>query len=363
EAAQMALAHRTRQAPPRPESEPEKDHEHEPPEDRDAPRDPERPENDRHSQGGHGQRPGQDQDQDPRPPDADQDQPSQGQGPGMESVFAAGEPFRVKPLDLKRDRRPRTGSGKRTRSRVRQKSGRYVKSRVSARPTDLALDATLRAAAPHQAARDKNGLAVSVKDQDLRQRIREKRLGHLIVLAVDASGSMGAGQRMVASKGAVLSLLLDAYQKRDKVALVAFRGDQGQVLLPPTGSIDLALKRLEELPTGGKTPLSHGLASAFEVLDTQLRRDPDVLPLLVLVSDGRANVSMGGGKPLAEALRMAEDIRADGRIQSLVVDVERPGLISLGLAKRISASLGARYFKIDDLRARDLAAAVAEALA
>ncbi len=229
-----------------------------------------------------------------------------------------------------------------------------MKSRQDPRPDDLALDATLRAAAPFQRRREKHGLAVAVEDPDLRRKVREKRVGSVVVLVVDASGSMGAQRRMVECKAAALSLLLDAYQKRDKVALVAFRKEGAEVLLPPTSSVDLAHKLLEELPTGGKTPLAHGLAKGWQLIDLELRKNPRALPLLVVVSDGRANVPLAGGKPLEEARRMAEHIRDDGRAQCVLVDVERPGPTSFGLARTLAESLAARYFRIEDLRAETL---------
>jgi len=291
-----------------------------------------------------------------RPDDADAE--NQGRPLALETIFPVGAAFRVKPIVYRKDRVVRTGSGRRTRSRTSRKSGRYVKARQNPAPTDLALDATLRAAAPHQRRRREmpqpGEMAVLVQRSDLRQRVREKRMGHFIVFVVDASGSMGAGSRMVETKGAVLSLLLDAYQKRDKVGLVAFRGQGAAVLLPPTSSVDLAYKLLEELPTGGKTPLVHGLSLGHELLERQLRRDPASLPVLVVISDGKANVSLAGGKPLAEARLAAQAIAEDPRIRSLVVDVEKAGLIRFGLAQGLAADLGAQYFRIEDLKAREL---------
>ncbi|WP_457572224.1 putative cobaltochelatase [Desulfovulcanus sp.] len=275
-------------------------------------------------------------------------------GTGLETVFAVGAPFRVKPFSMKRDRCLRKGSGRRTRTRTSHKMGRYVKSKQSPDPLDLALDATLRAAAPYQPKRSREGVTVVIEKCDLRQKVREKRIGNLIVFVVDASGSMGAGKRMVETKGAVLSLLLDAYQKRDKVSFVAFRGKDAEVLLPPTNSIELAYKLLEELPTGGRTPLFQGIALGYHVLDTQLRKDPNTYPVMVLISDGKANVSQFGRKPLEEIMELAATIRNDNRIRSVVIDVEKPGLITFGLAKEIAFKLGAQYFKIEDLKAATL---------
>jgi len=372
EAAELVLLHRRRMPPPpappeqdkekeQKQEDPEHQHEHEPEQQQEQQPEPQQaeqqPEDARISE--------DEGELDETPPEGEPDESGESdqdrKAPplSLETIFPVGAAFRVKPIVYKKDRVVRTGSGRRTRSRTSQKSGRYVKARQNPAPSDLALDATLRAAAPHQFRRKQElsspqDIAVLVRASDLRQRVREKRMGHFIVFVVDASGSMGAGKRMVETKGAVLSLLLDAYQKRDKVGLVAFRGQGAAVLLPPTSSVDLAYKLLEELPTGGKTPLVHGLSLGHELLERQLRRDPASFPVLVLISDGKANVSQGGGKPVAESRAAARAIAEDPRIRSLVVDVEKAGLIRFGLAEGLAAEMGAQYFRIEDLRARDL---------
>ncbi|MHC1700769.1 MAG: putative cobaltochelatase [Humidesulfovibrio sp.] len=367
EAAELVLLHRRRMPPPpapseQQEEQKQEEHEHE---------HQNQPEQEQQPESQDGQQPQQQQaearasedegelEQSPESSESDEaDAENQGRPLALETIFPVGAAFRVKPIVYKKDRVVRTGSGRRTRSRTSQKSGRYVKARQNPAPTDLALDATLRAAAPHQRSRRElpqpGEMAVLVQRSDLRQRVREKRMGHFIIFVVDASGSMGAGQRMVETKGAVLSLLLDAYQKRDKVGLIAFRGQGASVLLPPTSSVDLAYRLLEDLPTGGKTPLVHGLSLGHELVLRQLRRDPTSFPVLVVISDGKANVSLAGGKPLAEARLAARAIAEDGRIRTLVVDVEKAGLIRFGLAQSLAAEMGAQYFRIEDLRARDL---------
>ncbi|MDO9631277.1 MAG: VWA domain-containing protein, partial [Humidesulfovibrio sp.] len=370
EAAELVLLHRRRMPPPPPppqqEQKEQHDHEHsheEQPE-QEQPEQEQQREPQQAEQQPEEARASEDEGElDQTPPDEGEpdqaDTESKGRPLSLETIFPVGAAFRVKPIVYKKDRVVRTGSGRRTRSRTSQKSGRYVKARHNPAPTDLALDATLRAAAPHQRRRrmlmaQPEDIAVLVRASDLRQRVREKRMGHFIIFVVDASGSMGAGQRMVETKGAVLSLLLDAYQKRDKVGLVAFRGQGASVLLPPTSSVDLAYKLLEELPTGGKTPLVHGLSLGHELLQRQLRRDPASFPVLVVISDGKVNVSLADGKPLAEARLAAQAISEDPRIRSLVVDVEKAGLVRFGLAQDLAADLGAQYFRIEDLKARDL---------
>jgi magnesium chelatase subunit D len=357
EAANLALLHRRRMPPPPAP---------EPPQDEHKPHEPDQPKQEPPEQGG--------QQQEGRATEEDgpaQDQTGQDQEKGQddrpapatpeEKVFAMGEPFQVRRLELARDRVARTGSGRRCRTRAASRLGRYARSRMDSRADDLALDATLRAAAPHQPRRrhgSGNVTGMCIERDDFRRKVRERRVGTCIVLAVDASGSMGVRERMVAAKGAVLSLLMDAYQKRDKVALVAFRGDSAEVLLPPTSSVELAFRRLEELPTGGRTPLSHGLEAAYTVLSAQLRRDPGAIPVLVLISDCRANVALHGGKPLHEARELAEGIREDGRIRTLVIDTEPAGVTAFGLARELAGHMGAGYYRIEDLRARDIVAAL-----
>ncbi|MBI2939368.1 MAG: VWA domain-containing protein [Chloroflexi bacterium] len=227
---------------------------------------------------------------------------------------------------------------------------------------DIALGATLRAAAPHQRARDTDGATVALRIEagDWREAVRRGRTGNLVLFVVDASGSMGARQRMVAAKGTVLGLLVDAYQRRDRVGLIAFGGEQARLVLPPTSSIELAEQRLRELPTGGRTPLSHGLALALETLTRARSSDPEVVPLLVLVSDGRANVPLNGGDAVVESQRIAGEIAARN-IPALAVDCET-GYVRLALMRELSRGLDARYWRLEELTAEGLGGAVQAAL-
>jgi len=348
-AAKFVLVHRTRMAPPPPQP-PEPEHNHDQQQNKSDEQPQEEPppqpsENDK-SEKKHAEKSGNE--------DRDSKESQSQIDPAIETIFPVGSPFRIKSFSTKKDRIFRKGSGRRTRSRTVLKTGRYVKSRQNDHPCDLALDATIRAAAPYQNRRQKNDVAIAIERKDLRQKMREKRIGNLIVFVVDASGSMGAGKRMVETKAAILSLLLDAYQKRDKIAMVAFRGIEADVLLPPTNSVELVYKLLEELPTGGKTPLSHGITMGYQMIESQLRKDSHTCPIMVLISDGKGNVSLSGGKPLPEAIEIATTIREDGRTRSVVIDVEKPGLINFGLAREISSHLGGLYFKIEDLKAETL---------
>ena len=291
------------------------------------------------------------------------EQEDQGSGlSSLETVFPTGTPFRVKPIQAEKDRVVRKGSGRRSRTETSTKAGRYVRSTLSHKDADFALDATIRAAAPYQRERERQDVAIAIEKGDIRGRRREKKIGNFIVFVVDASGSMGAGKRMIATKGAILSLLIDAYQKRDRVAMVAFKGDRAEVLLPPTNSIELTYRLLEELPTGGKTPLSHGITLGHEVIESCFHKDSNIYPLFILISDGKANVSLYGGKPVAESMEIANVIRDDSHIRSVVIDVEKAGMISFGLARQLSDQMGARYFKIEDLKTNDLLEAIRDDL-
>ncbi|MET9682520.1 putative cobaltochelatase [Streptomyces coeruleorubidus] len=276
-----------------------------------------------------------------------QPQPS---GAGEQSAVRAAEPFRTKVLSV-----PGLGEGAAgRRSRARTEHGRTTGAR---RPrgtlTKLHLAATVQAAAPHQRARGRSGPGLVVRRDDLRQATREGREGNLVLFVVDASGSMAARQRMSAVKGAVLSLLLDAYQRRDKVGLVTFRGSGADVALPPTSSVDAAAARLESLPTGGRTPLAAGLLRAHDVLRVERLRDPARRPLVVLVTDGRAT---GGPEPVALAGRAARLFAAEG-VASVVVDCEA-GPVRLGLAGQLAGELGGTAVTLDELRADSIAGLV-----
>ncbi|MFB7112291.1 putative cobaltochelatase [Streptomyces sp. NPDC056190] len=285
----------------------------------------------------------------PEAGDSGEPQPS-GAGAGEQSAVRASEPFRTKVLSV-----PGLGEGAAgRRSRARTEHGRTIGAR---RPrgtlTKLHLAATVRAAAPHQRARGRSGPGLVVRRDDLRQAAREGREGNLVLFVVDASGSMAARQRMSAVKGAVLSLLLDAYQRRDKVGLLTFRGKDAQVALPPTSSVDAAAARLESLPTGGRTPLAAGLLRAHEVLRVERLRDPARRALVVVVTDGRAT---GGPEPVALAGRAARLFAAEG-VASVVVDCES-GPVRLGLAGQLAGELGGTAVTLDELRADSIAGLV-----
>lgn len=255
-------------------------------------------------------------------------------------------------VTLPQDRQERRGSGKRSLTRTDTKQGRYVRAGIPRGPvTDLAFDATLRAAAPYQRFRDRQQCAIAIAREDLRQKIREKRIGSTFLFVVDASGSMGARERMRAVKGAVCAMLQDAYQKRDQVGLIAFRRQSAEVLLPITRSVDLAQKCLRHLPTGGKTPLAEGLAAALKVLACRQQKDQHMKPVLVLVTDGRANTG-AGDNGLAEALKVAGKINLAG-IHSVVIDTEQD-FVRLGLARTVAREMGSAYYSLQELSERNI---------
>jgi magnesium chelatase subunit D len=176
-----------------------------------------------------------------------------------------------------------------------------------------------------------------------------------VLFVVDASGSMGARSRMAAVKGAVLSLLLDAYQRRDKVGLITFRGGEAELALPPTWSVEAAAARLTGLPTGGRTPLAAGLLRAHETLRLERVRDPQRRPLLVVVTDGRATGARGTDS-LGESRRAAGLLASTG-VAGVVVDCES-GPVRLGLAGALGTALGAQTLRLEELAAESLAATV-----
>ncbi|MFF7675838.1 putative cobaltochelatase [Actinacidiphila glaucinigra] len=290
----------------------------------------------------------------PREPADSGAQPEPAQAPqggvGERAAVPAAEPFKARALTV-----PGLGEGAAgRRSRARTAHGRTTGAR---RPqgalSELHLAATVHAAAPHQRARGRGGPGLVIRRDDLREAVREGREGNLVLFVVDASGSMAARQRMSAVKGAVLSLLLDAYQRRDKVGLITFRGATAELALPPTSSVEAGAARLDRLPTGGRTPLAAGLLKAHDVLRVERLRDASRRPLLVVVTDGRAT---GGPEPVRTAGRAARLLAAEGTA-SVVVDCES-GPVRLGLAGELARELHGTAVTLDELRADSVAALV-----
>ena len=292
--------------------------------------------------------------------DGEQAQPEgNGKAPAQRPPAAPAPAFRARLLEV-----PGVGEGAPgRRSRSRSRSGQVVRS-STVDGSGIHLVSTLAAAAPHQASRGRTGPGLVLQGEDLRHAVREGREGNLVLFAVDASGSMAARERMSAVSGAVLSLLRDAYQRRDKVGVVTFRGDSAEVALPPTSSVDTAATRMRQLRTGGRTPLADGLLKARKVITTERMRDPRRRPLIVLLTDGKATVpadSSGGGssrsqQAVRDALRSA-GMLADLQVASVVVDCEN-GPVRLGLAAQIAAVLDGPCLRLEELSADNVAGVV-----
>ncbi|VUT23687.1 MAG: von Willebrand factor type A domain protein [Candidatus Methanolliviera sp. GoM_asphalt] len=250
----------------------------------------------------------------------------------------------------KNNKRYRNRSSGRSASSIGN-GGKYIKSKFpNGKPKDIALDATIRAAAPYQQERlGESDNAIIIKSQDMREKVRVKEVSTLCAFVVDSSGSMGAKKRMESAKGAIFSLLLDSYQKRDKVALVSFRGEKADILLPPSSSVERAANCLRELPTGGRTPLSAGLYKGLELLDAERRKDAEMIPMLVLISDGRGNVSMNGASIKEEITSISERVQANG-IHAVIIDTETSGPYGrMGYNREIAEICEAEYYTIDEL--------------
>ena len=285
-------------------------------------------------------------------PEADTEDARGGSAPVL--VAPTGQPYRTQLFAA-----TGVGAGESgRRSRAVTSTGRRVGASPAAggQRGAVHLNATLRAAAPHQAGRGRvEAGRLRLVPTDLRLAVTEGRESNLVLLVVDASGSMAARRRMEAVKTAVLSLLLDAYQRRDKVGLVTFRGSSATLALPPTSSVDIAARRLAELPSGGRTPLAEGLLCAAETLRLDHIRDPRRRPLLVLVTDGRAT----SGPDALHRARLSADYLRETGISSVVVDCET-GRFKMGLAAELSARLGAEYVRVADVGAQTIVAAVGQ---
>jgi magnesium chelatase subunit D len=263
---------------------------------------------------------------------------------GREDRATAAEPYRARLFAVSGIGTGEAGK----RSRAITSTGR----RVGAAPGStgaIHLTETIRTASAQQHARGRRNGRLIFEPSDLRVAVKEGRESNLVLFCVDASGSMAARKRMEQVKTAILSLLLDAYQRRDKVGLVTFRGAEATLALPPTSSIDIAATRLDDLPAGGRTPLAEGLLTAAETLRIEHIRDPRRRPLLVVVTDGRATQ---GPDALSRAHTVATHLSNAG-VASLVVDCES-GPMRLGLAARLANLLGGEHVPVDDVSAEAL---------
>lgn len=300
-----------------------------------------------------------------------------------EALFGADKPFTVKHLSVITNKSKQPRSGKRSKIESNIGPGKQIGFMIPKNASmDIAFAATFRAAAPYQIYRDHGNLAIAVEYSDLREKQKSIRAAQTILFLVDASGSMGAHQRMAQTKGAVLSLLNDAYKKRDRVGMVTFNGNKARVILPPTSDKEKAGKMLEQMSVGGRTPLAKGLCVANEALKKYSLKMKNEILLLIVISDGKANIIMKPSEKLKEArnqvinhyhstgecnlpslhdiisshalneaMEVAEETRQHG-IKSVVVDTSSTK--GKDRMKKLSASLGGLYYKMDDLRAEGL---------
>jgi len=256
----------------------------------------------------------------------------------FDAILDAGARRKVD-LKARKDKKCRIGSGRRTRT-LSARSGKYVRARLpEVKTTDIAIDATVRACAARKG-------DLKIEKQDLREKVRAKKVSSVVVFVVDASGSMAAARGMEMARRAVLGLLQDSYQKRDRVGFIAVAGDEARVLLSPTRSVELAVRSLRELPTGGRTPLPDGLFRGLQVLKRELWKNKRIVPIMVLVSDGRGNVPMVSDVR-RELLSLATEIKK--REISLVVIDSDDGFLHLGYNREIAEAGGGQYYRLDEL--------------
>ncbi|MGA9398667.1 MAG: VWA domain-containing protein [Anaerolineaceae bacterium] len=249
----------------------------------------------------------------------------------------------------------RKQGGRRSRTHTKMKRGRYIQARPSAgKADDLAFDATLRAAAPfqQQRAEQRKKVAFAVAPADYQRKVRVKKAANLVLFLVDASWSMAVAERMEATKGAILSLLTDAYQRRDRVGLIVFQKDRATLVLPPTNSVVLAQRALADIPVGGKTPLSAGLLMAQGVLLRERLLHPDIMPILIILTDGAGNVAIGEKAPQEEAYKIAADV-AEAKFKSVVINMEHAAF-DQGLAQSLADFLKAPCYSLGQLKAESL---------
>ncbi len=274
-------------------------------------------------------------------------------------VFQSAGEFRIVTPQSRREIGPRGRSGRRLSRETTKAAGRAVGTTARRLGRPLSLAATLRAAAPFQLARKNGGAAdgrpLVVNAADLREKVYRQKTGRLVIFVVDSSGSIGTLYRMEEAKAAALSLLAEAYQKRDRVALIAFYGMKAEVLLPPTNSPDLAARLLSELPSGGKTPLAAALVLTKKLLTVEQAKDPALSPHIILMTDGRPNIPLDpGASPWPEALALAGLLAEDPRLHFLLIDTDRSAYNDYKLTRELARRLRAPRLSLEDLRAGQL---------
>jgi len=307
-----------------------------------------------------------------------------GEGEAGERTLYILPPAAVKPVATRLPAREGTSlkqAGRRNARQTNGNRGRYMRASSQRLGRSLAFDATLRAAAPHQIQRralQEGGPMLLVRRPDIREKVRAAKRGRLIIFCVDASGSMNAAARMRETKSAVLGLLTEAYQKRDRVGLVVFGGLNARELLPPTSSVEVARRMLAELPTGGKTPLASGLVTLAGILERELAQDPKLNPLAIILTDGRPNVPLAaataeflnqpaghkgggwgdgwgdGGYADREVLNLAQRMALDRRARYVVVDTDVGHHHEINLCRAMAEYLGAHCVSLRTITAHQV---------
>ena len=268
-------------------------------------------------------------------------------------IFKAAAAFKAVTPQTKREIGPRQRSGRRSARETTKARGRAFRTTARRLGRPLSLAATLRAAAPFQVLRsDEEGQGrLKLKISDFREKVYRQKTGRLVVFVVDSSGSIGTLYRMEEAKAAILSLLSESYQKRDRVALIAFYGAKAELLLPPTNSPDLAARLLAELPSGGKTPMAAAFVMLHKMLKVERAKDPQLQPFVVLMTDGRPNIPLSPGKnPWKEALELARIMAADPTMRFLLIDTDRGAYNELKLIHDLALALRAPRLKLEELR-------------
>ncbi|WP_228845348.1 vWA domain-containing protein [Phototrophicus methaneseepsis] len=266
--------------------------------------------------------------------------------------------FETRKLNTQLDKMTRRQSGRRSTTRTDRKRGRYIRAVPAGNNTsDIAFDATLRAAAPYQLGRAEQkaetGMAYALRKSDLQRKIRVKKASNLVLFTVDASWSMAVSERMQATKGAIMSLLTDAYQRRDRVGLIVFQKDRASLVLPPTNSVTLAKEALVDIPVGGKTPLSAGLLLAYETVRKEKLNMPDIMPMIILLTDGAGNVSLSENTSPQEEAHMIARLIKEADIRTVTVNMEHVAF-DQGLAQRLADQLGGPCYALSQIRADNL---------
>ncbi|MDR2349703.1 MAG: VWA domain-containing protein [Deltaproteobacteria bacterium] len=276
-------------------------------------------------------------------------------------VFKSEDSYSIITPKLKREVGLKEQKGRRSSRESDKARGRAYKTTARRLGRPLSLSATLRAAAPHQRERTVAGKGapgkaagspkVLLKPSDFREKVYRQKTGRLVIFVVDSSGSIGTLYRMEEAKAAAMSLLNDAYQKRDKVAIIAFYGNDAEILLPPTNSPDMAGRLLANLPSGGKTPMAAALALTHKLLRTERAKDPMVSPFIILMTDGRPNIPLDPkAEPWREVLRFADLLAQDPTLNFLLIDTDRGAYNEFKLTRELGKHLNAPKISLEDLR-------------